>query len=122
MERFALARVALTAQTLQSRLGIAVLADCCASIDRVLWHDGAEGEIYCLWGQFLVRRACLRGGVRFALPECPNALAWTLTETADGGAVMIHCTIARVDPEPEFVESIETFVEDWRIGLERCFG
>ncbi|GAB0148205.1 hypothetical protein McPS_09450 [Marichromatium sp. PS1] len=69
-----------------------------------------------------MRRECLRGGVRFALPECPNALAWTLTETIDGGAVMIHCTIARHDPEPEFVESIETFVEDWRIGLERCFG
>jgi hypothetical protein len=59
----------------------------------------------------------VRDGVRFTLPGCPNALAWTVTAEPEG--VLVHCTINRTEHDPDFIESIETFVEDWRTGLER---
>jgi hypothetical protein len=95
------------------------LAECCASIDRVIDWNGDSGEIYCLWGEFKVNREIIRGGLRFTLPECPNALAWTLTCGADSVSpwIQIHCTINRSTHEPEFIESIRMFVEDWRLGM-----
>jgi hypothetical protein len=53
--------------------------------------------------------------------ECPNALAWTLTCGTDSvsPSIQIHCTINRSTHEPEFIESIRMFVEDWRMGMAR---
>ncbi|KAA6187906.1 hypothetical protein F2Q65_01355 [Thiohalocapsa marina] len=116
MEFFATVRCSLSPSLLQDHISGPRLAEVCASIDRVLnWSDD-QGEVYCLWGQFLVRREVIRAGLRFTLPHCPNALAWTLTAEPDG--VLIHCTINRATHEPDFIESIETFVQDWRQGLE----
>jgi hypothetical protein len=127
MEFFALARCALSEDQLRQAVTGLRLDACCASIDRVLWWEEDRGEIYCLWGQFHVRRELIRGGLRFTLPDCPNALAWTLTMAAKpdqpdvsrAAGVQIHCTINRTEHEPDFVDSIETFVDDWRVGLER---
>jgi hypothetical protein len=50
-------------------------------------------------------------------------LAWTLTAQEDsapsGAGVLIHATINRTEHDPDFIESIEAFVEDWRAGLAR---
>ena len=125
MEFFATSPADWTAESLQRHLTGPNLSAFCASIDRVLhWDDTRDqGEIYCLWGQFQVRRERIRDGVRFTLPTCPNALAWTLTalEEADlsGAGVLIHATINRTEHDPDFIESIEAFVEDWRAGLAR---
>ncbi|MDO9276168.1 MAG: hypothetical protein Q7T92_11545 [Lutibacter sp.] len=32
-----------------------------------------------LWGEFNISYDKINGGVRFALLDCPNALAWTIT-------------------------------------------
>ncbi|WP_058555319.1 hypothetical protein [Thiohalocapsa sp. ML1] len=120
MEFFATTKRATTEADLQQRLSIDTLAAHCASIDRVLHADGDDGEIWCLWGQFRVRREPIRGGVRFTLPGCPNALAWTVTAgTAAPAPVVVHCTINREEHDPDFIESIRMFVDDWREGLER---
>ena len=119
MEFFATAQAPLSAEQLQHRLTGQRLAELCESIDHVLHWDADldAGEIYCLWGQFKVNRECLRDGVRFTLPGCPNALAWTVTAAAAG--TVIHCTINRSEHEPDFIESIEEFVADWSQGLQR---
>jgi hypothetical protein len=119
MEFFATARLVASPDQLRDRITGPRLAEHCAAIDRVLrWDEDIDtGEIYCLWGQFAVRREPIRDGVRFTLPGCPNALAWTVT--AEPGGVLVHCTINRSEHEPDFIESIELFVEDWRVGLER---
>lgn len=120
MEFFAIADVASDEACLQRRLDIPALPRLCASIDTVLAHAGDTGRIYCLWGEFTVRREPVRGGVRFTLPECPNALAWTVT-TGFAPApeqVVVHCTINRTEHAADFIESIEMFVADWRQGLE----
>jgi hypothetical protein len=120
LEFFATAATAATETDLQQRLTIGRLAEHCASIDRVLQADGDVGEIWCLWGQFRVHREPIRGGVRFTLPRCPNALAWTVTAGADSPEpAVVHCTINRTEHDPDFVESIRMFVDDWRAGLER---
>lgn len=120
MEFYATAEITLTQAELQSRLTVAQLGEFCASIDRVLEAAGDEGEIYCLWGQFRVRREAIRAGVRFTLPDCPNALAWTVTAgTTEPEPVVIHCTINRRDHDFDFIDSIHQFIEDWRAGIER---
>jgi hypothetical protein len=105
---------------LQQALTIERLPQCCAQIDRVLSSAGDQGEIYCLWGQFRVRREAIAGGVRFSLADCPNALAWTLTTglPPDPSRLVIHCTINRREHEPDFVESIELFLDAWVEGMQ----
>ncbi|KAA6184256.1 hypothetical protein F2Q65_13170 [Thiohalocapsa marina] len=118
MEFFATADGSLTPSLLQDRIIGPRFAEVCASIDRILSWDATSDTdtMYCLWGHFLVRREPIQSGLRFTLPNCPNALAWTLTAEPDG--VLIHCTINRPTHEPDFIQSIETFVEEWRQGLE----
>ena len=128
MEFFALAQCPLTATQIQDTLSGQQLAAWCATINRVLHWEDEQGEIYSLWGQFRVRRELIRGGVRFTLPECPNALAWTLTVAPPAGGaeaspgLQVHCTINRTEHDPEFIATLEDFVADWRQGLERLAG
>lgn len=119
MEFFAIADKLTSADALQARLDIASLASWCASISQVLSHDGDTGEIYCVWGQFIVQRERIRGGVRFTLPKCPNALAWTVTTGFPPATdkVVIHCTINRREHDADFIAAIEQFVNDWCNGL-----
>ncbi len=120
MEFFATARVGTDPGTLQEELTIERLPEWCASIDTVLEGSGDRGRVYCVWGEFVVTRELIRGGLRFTLPGCPNALAWTVTTgfPPDPDAVVVHCTINRREHDPDFIETIEAFVDDWREGLE----
>lgn len=102
------------------RIDITNLPMYCASIDRVLSTQGDHGVIYCLWGEFEVRRELIHSGVRFTLPHCPNALTWTITAEDDAQGptrITIHCTINRENHDEAFVESIHQFMDDWRWGL-----
>ena len=119
MEFFAIVSRQTNADTLQARLDIASLPSRCASITRVLSHDGDTGEIDSVWGQFSVRRELIRGGVRFSLPNCPNALAWTITTGFPPAPdkIVIHCTINRREHDADFIATLGQFVEDWRLGL-----
>ncbi len=111
---------AVTAEELQDLITIARLPELCSSIDSVLSIESPErGEIYCVWGQFQISREDIRNGVRFALLNCPHALAWTVAAHGRENGVVIHCTIDDREEEEEFVESIEQFVRDWVEGLAR---
>ncbi len=120
MEFFATARIGTDASALKSQVTLESLPVFCASIDTVLEQAGDSGRIYCVWGEFAVNRETIRDGVRFTLPGCPNALAWTITASLspEPDAVVIHCTINRRQHDPDFIETIEAFVDDWRQGLE----
>jgi len=119
MEFFANTEKQIDGDTLQARLDIASLPTYCASITQVLSHDGNEGEIYCSWGLFFVRREPIRGGVRFTLPKCPNTLAWTITTGLPPAPekIVVHLTMNRTEHDAEFISSIEKFVADWKAGL-----
>lgn len=118
MEFFASARSRLRAEELQRHVRIDNLPQWCASINKVISHEGERGDIYCVWGEFRIRREVIRDGVRFTLPGCPNALQWTLTTDGPVGDVIIHCSINRQTHEADFVASLEQFVADWKAGVE----
>jgi hypothetical protein len=118
MEFFGFPETRATEDELQERLTLTSLPRLCDSIDKLLSDAGDQGEIYCLWGQFAVQRQLINGGVRFSMPGCPNALAWTITSR--NGKPVIHCTINRQTHDPDFIESIELFVSDWERGLSEA--
>ena len=108
---------ALDADHIRELVQIGNMPSLCQSVSEVLENRNDEGRIYCTWGEFAVNREEIRHGVRFTLPGCPNALAWSITcEEADGKTV-IHCTINRQQHDTDFIESIQEFISDWRIGL-----
>ncbi|MEX2366791.1 MAG: hypothetical protein WD601_09305 [Pseudohongiellaceae bacterium] len=45
---------------------------------------------------------------------------WTLTADGDkqAGQVVVHCTINQPRADADFIESLEQFVHDWKVGLE----
>ena len=59
---------------------------------------------------------------------CPHALAWTNTFDEARQNLIIHCTIDKTHPDPEFIESIHAFVSAWSDGMrapmrdKRCVG
>ena len=73
-----------------------------------------HAQIGSLWGEFTLQRTVIKGGLRFALLECPNALAWTITTGYDNdeGFVMIHLTINRKEKTQEFIDEINEFRDD----------
>ncbi len=120
MEFLATATIPASAEDLQRRLAIADLTYWCASIEKVLSDSASVGEIYCVWGTFHINRERMSTGVRFTLPDCPNALQWTVTtgHQPDPKLTVIHATINRSAQDQDFVDSIQHFVEDWKFGLE----
>lgn len=120
MEFFATTIIPATAEELQRRLTIGELPHWCASIEKVLGDARSTGEIFCVWGTFHANREDMRNGVRFSLPDCPNALQWTVTtgHQPNPRHTVIHATINRTEQDQDFIDSIRQFVDDWKTGLE----
>jgi hypothetical protein len=120
MEFFANTIISATAEELQRRLTIGELSYWCASIEKVMSDAQSSGEIYCVWGTFIANRERMQNGVRFTLPDCPNALQWTVTtgHQPNPQHTVIHATINRTKQDQDFVDSLQQFVNDWKVGLE----
>ena len=119
MEFFSQLNSAVSAEELQNQLTLESLPGWCDSIYDIGNVADECGEMNCLWGVFRVCREIIRGGVRFTLPGCPNAFAWTVTTELDPdpSLIVVHATINRQEHDPDFIESIEAFVADWERGL-----
>ncbi|HEB54747.1 MAG TPA: hypothetical protein ENI98_00295 [Gammaproteobacteria bacterium] len=119
MEFFASVNSTASEQDLQQQLRIESLAQFCASIYALVDCEGERGEISTVWGSFEVQRQLIRGGVRFSLPTCLNALTWTVTISLDDNSekITVHCTINRQQHDEDFVKSLDDFIQDWRRGL-----
>lgn len=121
MEFFAIADIETEPEILQE-LTVHKLNQYCADIDKVLRiENDNNADVYCVWGEFTVHRQVINGGVRFTLPNCPNALAWTITTgfEPEPKKVVIHATINRTEHETDFIESIQSFIYSWKAGLEK---
>lgn len=73
-----------------------------------------------LWGEFLISYYKIKGGVRFTLVDCPNALSWTITTgfPPERKKIVIHCTINRTQKSSEFIEEINEFLDEWETGIK----
>ena len=98
------------------------LSQLCASITSIISDQGNKGVIYCSWGEFKISREEIRHGVRFSLLTCPHALAWTITLDNANNKIVIHCTIDKKDEDPDFIDSINEFVNDWADGLSKAIA
>ena len=107
----------LDVKDLINLLSIKNLPTLCQSIHSVILDKQKSGIIYCLWGEFEINREELKYGVRFTLPNCPNALAWSITIDAERAKILIHCTINKTTHDIDFIESIEEFINDWSNGI-----
>jgi len=107
---------------IRDEVTIEALPRFCAEIEKVLEANGDEGRIWCLWGGFRIRRENIRGGVRFSLPDCPNAFVWTITTGLPPRPddTVIHATINRREHDPDFIESLHMFLDAWEDGLGRA--
>ncbi|RMG29863.1 MAG: hypothetical protein D6721_04950 [Gammaproteobacteria bacterium] len=116
MEFFCERDCACAPQRLHQVLRIDNLPAWCEPVERVLEAAGEQGRIWTLWGEFAVRREPLRYGVRFTLPECPNALQWTVTAENEKEVPLlrVHATINRATHDAEFIETLE------RMARETC--
>lgn len=76
-----------------------------------------------LWGEFLISYDKIKGGVRFALLDCPNALQWTITTgfPPERNKIIVHATINRTQKPAEFIDEIEDFLNEWEVGLTNQF-
>jgi DNA transposition AAA+ family ATPase len=106
-----------TVDELKESLSIANMPELCESINNVISDRQTEGDIYCLWGQFNVRRDEIKYGIRFSLLNCPHALAWTITLNEQSHKIVIHCTIDKENEDRDFIDSIDDFMADWAKGL-----
>lgn len=80
-------------------------------------------KIGSLWGEFTLTRQEIKGGLRFSLLECPNALAWTITTGYDPApeSLIVHLTINRTEKDQEFLEEIKDFLDDHVSYLKQVF-
>lgn len=85
---------------------------------------GNIATIGCIWGEFSLQKDLINGGLRFSLLECPNALTFTITTGHPPALeqVVFHLTINRKTISEEFIEEIEEFIQDWKIGIEKYFS
>lgn len=76
-----------------------------------------------LWGEFEISYDKIKGGVRFTLIDCPNALSWTITTgfPPEINKIILHATINRTQNPDEFIEEVDEFLDEWDTGLTKSF-
>jgi hypothetical protein len=120
MEFFSYADVQCDEQKLQHTLSMDKLDTFCASIENTIDSTEDRGRYFTIWGEFEILRIEIKGGYRFVMPKCPNALTWSVTTgfAPYPEKLTIHTSINRNDHEPDFVETLVDFTKEWRVGLE----
>jgi hypothetical protein len=124
MEFFRISKVKTTEQLIQQHIHLGNLENISTELFGLGAPEGDELAIGGLWGEFTLSRSSIKGGVRFALLECPNALCWTVTTgyPPERDAIVIHLTINRQRKQPEFIEEIHEFLDDHCTRLEKFFS
>ncbi|TJY35996.1 hypothetical protein [Pontimicrobium aquaticum] len=123
MEFFRIVKVETQSEDIQEVLTLENLESMTNEMIVIDANNESEASIGGIWGEFTLTRNNIRGGLRFALLECPNALTWTITTgfNPDPEAVIIHLTINRQQPKETFIEEIEEFLDDHSNCLQQIF-
>ena len=124
MEYFRIVKVQTTELQIQQKLGLSNLEEMTSLLFNLETPTKDKASIGGMWGEFTLTRNEIKGGLRFALVECPNALCWTITTgyPPDREAIVIHLTINRRRKDDEFIEEIEEFLDDHAVCLSEVFA
>lgn len=122
MEFFNIINVRATTDDIQKKINFDDLEDFCASM-FVINITGSTADVGTAWGEFSLQRDFINGGLRFSLLECPNALAFTITTgfPSKPNKIIFHLTVNKLELNPVFIEEIEAFIEEWKVGIEENF-
>ena len=120
MEYFRIIKMKITEDHLQKSLDLNNLGEISTEIFNLDVPGDEVSNIGGIWGEFTLFRIEIKGGIRFALLECPNALCWTITTgfPPEPESIVIHLTINRQQTNQEFIEEIEEFLDDHCSRLE----
>lgn len=124
MEFFRIVQIHTDEHTIQEKLTLDNLESISNEIFIIGDQSSSKANIGGLWGEFTLTRSEIRGGVRFALMECPNALAWTVTTGFDPApdSIVIHLTINRQQKDASFLVEVQEFLDDHGSCLLEFFG
>ncbi len=124
MEFFRILKVKTNESDIQFKLTLENLNSISNEIFVIGNQNKKEAEIGGIWGEFTLTRSEIKGGLRFALLECPNALAWTITTgyPPDPNSIIIHLTINRQEKESSFIEEVGEFLDDHIDCLNKVFS
>ena len=114
MEYFRTIKARTSEAFIQQSLKLSKLEEISNEIFNLDKPDNNVSNIGGIWGEFTLFRSEIKGGIRFALLECPNALCWTITTgyPPAPASIVVHLTINREAITPEFNEEIEEFLSD----------
>mgnify|MGYP000032244062 FL=1 len=123
MEFYRIIKAKTEDKTIQNQLTIKNLELISNDIFVIGDQNKTEANVGGVWGEFTLTRTSIRGGLRFALVECPNALTWTITTgiLPEPDVIVIHLTINRQKQMESFIEEIEEFLDDQSICLQKYF-
>jgi hypothetical protein len=125
MEFFEYANILTSQEEIRNKVSIDTLPFFCEEIDDV---DAAEelGRVIYFrhWGRFHLRQEEVMGGVRFSVPDCPNALAWTVTTGYPPcpEKIVLHATINRLEHDAQFIGATKALLATLKTGLEENFN
>ena len=124
MEYFRIVKLKTNEQILQNQLTLSNLDKISTEIFNLDERSEKEVNIGGIWGEFTLSRSEIKGGIRFSLLECPNALCWTITTgyPPDSESIIIHLTINRLEKNEEFIEEIKDFLDDICVNLKQFFS
>lgn len=114
MEYFRIVKVNTTEAQIQQSLKLSKLDEMSSEIFNLDIPGEEVSNIGGIWGEFTLSRNEIKGGIRFELLECPNALCWTITTgyPPETNSIVVHLTLNRKEISPEFNEEIEEFLSD----------
>jgi hypothetical protein len=123
MEYFRIIKLKSTEQNIQKQLTLSNLDELSTEIFNLDEPSEKEANIGGIWGEFTLSRCKIKGGLRFSLIECPNALCWTITTGYPPypESIIIHLTINRQEKNQEFIEEISEFLDDMCVNLNHFF-
>ncbi len=124
MEYFRIIKIKTTEQQIHQYLSLANLDKISTEIFTLDEPSEQEAQIGGIWGEFTLSLNEIKGGCRFALLECPNALCWTITTgyPPDPESIIVHLTINRTEKDNEFIEEITDFLDDICQNLNLFFS
>ena len=122
MEFFRTINSSTDEQTIKNTFGFKHLESMSSQLFLLEPLSDSLSKIGSLWGEFTLTRQEIKGGLRFSLLECPNALAWTITTGFEPApnSIIVHLTINRTEKDEDFLEEIDDFLDD-QSGLLQKF-
>ncbi|MDO8945766.1 MAG: hypothetical protein Q7U88_01270 [Desulfocapsaceae bacterium] len=124
MEFFEFANVVTTHEEIRNKVSVDDLPVFCEDVEAVAEAEELGRVIYFRhWGRFHIRRENIMGGVRFFVPDCPNALVWTVTTGYPPypEKIVLHATINRTEHDREFIEATKELLSTLKSGMEKNF-